>query len=602
MGPITLENANFNLAAANIDTTKHRDLLNSKILQLGFKQICAAIFKQPCPSYSDQPHAVIEHIRQSASGPDGQLIVVTVHEYFQRLQNASRPFAARKTLPIDLCGRFIIGLDRHLIPSFRRLYPNHANVHDLSSTAQRAKLPIIIAAAQLAEDEVHQLQDIARSVTGGQGFHIQVPPGVSTISTPPYIIPAYPSQAKRTLVKYKAPAKEPPTNPCIQTGCFGCKGPHPWMAGGKVICPHGNDPRVRANTDKEYTAYKKRCANRFRGRSDDRSGGKKKPRRSHPLDFTRFSAKTQTRMREGVLASNTAARPIAPANSPVVYMLTVPAWEAPQVFAATSVPHRRTLPVPISPAFPHIILELGSQLGDANNPAIHAVVDTAAALTTGNLHFFATIAKAYPYTIHAIYTRKDYSSITLSGIVEDINGASITTDLTVAFSFHLPYFMREGAPTTFLVAVGPNATVNTILGLPFIQQTKMIIDAADQVAELRSLDAPPFPIDFRHAQCGVPTISAKDPINASHFTDIIREIANIESLYSASKPCAPNPTISPAIKSNKRGYPGQPCLANHVTFSPATMLPPSVDVSVTTDDVTSEDSSDDAGDDIPLCP
>jgi hypothetical protein len=31
-GPITLKNANFNLATANVDTTKHRDLLNSKIL------------------------------------------------------------------------------------------------------------------------------------------------------------------------------------------------------------------------------------------------------------------------------------------------------------------------------------------------------------------------------------------------------------------------------------------------------------------------------------------------------------------------------------------------------------------------------------------
>jgi hypothetical protein len=188
MGPITLKNADFNLAAANIDTSKHRDLLNSKTLQLGFMQICAAMFKQLCPSYSDQPHAVIEHIRQSAPGPDGQLIVATVHEYFQRLQNASRPFAARNTLPIDLCGRFIIGLDRRLIPFFRRLYPNHADVHDLSSAVQCARLPIILAAAQLAEDEVHQLQDIARSNTGGQGFHIQVPPGVPTGTTPSYII------------------------------------------------------------------------------------------------------------------------------------------------------------------------------------------------------------------------------------------------------------------------------------------------------------------------------------------------------------------------------------------------------------------------------
>jgi hypothetical protein len=163
--------------------------------------------------------------------------------------------------------------------------------------------------------------------------------------------------------------------------------------------------------------------------------------------------------------------------------------------------------------------------------------------------------------------------------------------------------MREGAPTTFLVAVGPNVTVNTILGLPFIQQTKMIMDTADQVAELRSLDAPPFPINFRHAQCGYSTISApKDPVNASHFTDIIREITNIKSLYTAPKHGAPNPTIPPAITSNKRGCHGPLRLANHVTFAPATKLPPSVGVSITADDVSSEDSSDNEGDDIPLCP
>jgi hypothetical protein len=253
-------------------------------------------------------------------------------------------------------------------------------------------------------------------------------------------------------------------------------------------------------------------------------------------------------------------------------------------------------------AFLHIILKFGSQLGDANYLAISAVINTAAALTTGNLHFFAAIAKAYPHTVHAIYTPKDYFSITLSGVVEDINGQSITTNLTVAFSFHLPYITHKGAPTTFFVAVGPNVTVNTILGLSFIQQTKMIIDAVDQVAELCSLDAPPFPINFHCAQCSVPNIGApKDPVNASHFTDIIQEITNIESLYSACKHSALNPTIPPAIKSNKGRCPGPLCLAIHVTFAPA-MLPPSVGASITANDESSVDSSDDDSDNIPLCP
>jgi hypothetical protein len=129
----------------------------------------------------------------------------------------------------------------------------------------------------------------------------------------------------------------------------------------------------------------------------------------------------------------------------------------------------------------------------------------------------------------------------------------------------------------------------------------MLIGTVDQVAELCSLDAPPFPIDFHRAQCSVPNIGApKDPVNASHFTDIIREITNIKSLYSACKHSALNPTIPPVIKSNKHGCPVPLHLATHVTFAPAT-LPPSVRASITADEKTSVDSFDNDDDNIPLC-
>jgi hypothetical protein len=38
--------------------------------------------------------------------------------------------------------------------------------------------------------------------------------------------------------------------------------------------------------------------------------------------------------------------------------------------------------------------------------------------------------------------------------------------------------------------MGCDVTINAILGLPFIQQTKMVIDTADQVAELCALNKP----------------------------------------------------------------------------------------------------------------
>ena len=110
----------------------------------------------------------------------------------------------------------------------------------------------------------------------------------------------------------------------------------------------------------------------------------------------------------------------------------------------------------------------------------------------------------------------------------------------------MPYLTRDGSPSTLLIATGPNVTVNAILGRPFIQQTRMIIDAADQVAELRSLDSPPFPIDFRRAMCTVPTMGEAQ--NASHFSEIIAEIVNLENFISG-KPTVP---ATPAMLATKK--------------------------------------------------
>ena len=102
-GPITLGVASFNLTNAQIDDTTCVDLIHSKVLKLGFKQICKSIFQQLCPGYSDQPHAALEHIRMTSVGPDGQMVTSTTIEYFQRMLNASRPFALQATYAINVC-------------------------------------------------------------------------------------------------------------------------------------------------------------------------------------------------------------------------------------------------------------------------------------------------------------------------------------------------------------------------------------------------------------------------------------------------------------------------------------------------------------------
>jgi hypothetical protein len=59
-------------------------------------------------------------------------------------------------------------------------------------------------------------------------------------------------------------------------------------------------------------------------------------------------------------------------------------------------------------------------------------------------------------------------------IVQD-NAYAITTDLPIAFQFHLPYFTKDGSATSFVVATGPQVSVNTVLGLLLITATGMII-------------------------------------------------------------------------------------------------------------------------------
>jgi hypothetical protein len=120
------------------------------------------------------------------------MVTASVIEYYQCMMNALRPFATKQTYAISVCDRFIQGLDRHLLPCFRRLYPAHLTIHNLKGTYQCQQLPTILAATQAAKDEVKGVQDIARDLLG-QGFYTNATGDDAA---------AYPSQAKKTLSPY----------------------------------------------------------------------------------------------------------------------------------------------------------------------------------------------------------------------------------------------------------------------------------------------------------------------------------------------------------------------------------------------------------------
>jgi hypothetical protein len=156
---------------------------------------------------------------------------------------------------------------------------------------------------------------------------------------------------------------------------------------------------------------------------------------------------------------------------------------------------KRAMPISIQSNLPHISLQFGADLDCPNCPSIRCAVDLCAALTTGNFHFFASVAKRFPHCVAKMYTADDYAPIVLSGVVQS-NQESVTTKLEVGFLFHLLYRTRVGDTSSLMVAPGPNVSVNTILGLPFMKATGMVLDLVDEFADCRYLECPPFPVDF----------------------------------------------------------------------------------------------------------
>jgi hypothetical protein len=290
------------------------------------------------------------------------------------------------------------------------------------------------------------------------------------------------------------------------------------------MCPNRDKPGVREEADKAYKVWR----DKYRKKQEQRAKKRK-------VDYAKMSDANKECMKEAVLASM-GIKPIpakssldspSPSKKPLIFVIDV-------LVLSASTPTCDILPAPIMSNFPHIRLQLGSTLDCLDCPILRCVVDTAAALTTGNFHFVAASAKKYPHCVAKLYVSEDYNPIVLSGIVQH-GEESVTTELTVGFQFHLPYLTGDGQAMSILIATGPQVTVSTIVGLPFIQATRMIIDLSDNVADMRALDASPFPLEYHCATVHVPIVDKADAacihLSTAHL-DMIKEIKALERHFS----------------------------------------------------------------------
>jgi hypothetical protein len=234
--PILLKASDFNLPLANTDTFEIGLKIEQKIQQLAWPEICASIFHEVCPGYSDKPHAALEHICQIYKDSDSTLVTTPVFAYYQRVMNTICPFSKDVCFPVSICHYLINGLDQCLTSIFHWNYPDYGQPHDMLASHQCSRFPIILCAMQLAEEEVQMYSSNARNAVGGQGFHSNAT--------------AYHSQAEITLNRYSTErimgmdgynadmTNKSSTYLGQNNSCFGCGSPHPWMCKKVVLCPH----------------------------------------------------------------------------------------------------------------------------------------------------------------------------------------------------------------------------------------------------------------------------------------------------------------------------------------------------------------------------
>ncbi len=222
----------------------------------------------------------------------------------------------------------------------------------------------------MSEDEVKSITAIARSSVGSQAFHANAM--------------AFPSQAESTLTRYlgghsgyKSEGSSSAggyhsddTSKSLGNGdsCFGCKGIHPWMRDGVILCPNKDKPGIRAKAEQAYqkwrAAMKAKCSLRDRGN------------KKRKVDYNRMSPANKERVKEAMLASmgiKPAPAPDKPSSDsdstpkkkPLIFIINVPVLSVPS-------PSRNILPAPIVSKFPHIRLQLGSTLDCPDCPSCAA--------------------------------------------------------------------------------------------------------------------------------------------------------------------------------------------------------------------------------------
>jgi hypothetical protein len=131
----------------------------------------------------------------------------------------------------------------------------------------------------------------------------------------------------------------------------------------------------------------------------------------------------------------------------------------------------------------------------------------------------------------------------LSGVInkDDKNAQKYVSSLPAIVELHLPYLTHQGSRTSVKFAVSNDVSVNCLLGMSFINQAKLVIDASDHVVKSKTINVEPLVIDYRPPGRSLPNIQ---PRNNPSSTSLKSKISNIEAAWAFINS---HPKIDPTI-------------------------------------------------------
>jgi hypothetical protein len=165
-GPINLLCPDFNLTLAKKGPTVIEAEISSKIIHLATPLVLNSLFNQLCPSYSKEPHAALDHVRQTYNDANGNTVFLGVYKYYTQILAASCLFINQEVLPVSVCQAFIDGLNHCLTASICTHFPDYSKSQDCAAMHQRKVSQEMLQAALCAETEYNNIRAIALEASG----------------------------------------------------------------------------------------------------------------------------------------------------------------------------------------------------------------------------------------------------------------------------------------------------------------------------------------------------------------------------------------------------------------------------------------------------